>query len=93
MSSSILLHLNITVFRPGSCFYRDSFYLGNRRSTGRTLLSKKAKQQLHLVRAPVHDENEPDISNDDGSDKQDEPYLEGKISSGPLPNRLLSQTF
>lgn len=75
-----------------------SFYLGDKRTasntTGRTSQSKKAKQQL--VRAPVHDENEPDISNDesgDNKDNQDEPYLEGKISSDPLPNRLLSQRF
>lgn len=54
--------------------FRLFFYLGNKSKANRkTSQMKKAKQQQQ-IRSPVHNENEPDISNE-----ENESYLEGKI--------------
>ncbi|KAL9982151.1 hypothetical protein ACROYT_G010961 [Oculina patagonica] len=75
----------------------EALLKGNKRTTSntirRTSQSKKAKQQL--VRAPVHDENEPDISNDESGhnqDNQDEPYLEGNKRTTSNTIRRTSQS-
>ncbi|KAJ7387888.1 spermatogenesis, exchange of chromosomal protein [Desmophyllum pertusum] len=57
----------------------------------KTLQSEREKQQR--VRAPVDEDNEPDISNDDGGDtqnSQDEPFLEGPKRG--TTNRKTSQS-
>ena len=57
------------------------FVLGPKRGTTNRKTSQSEREKQQQVRAPIDEDNEPEISNDEGG--QDEPFLEGKYRYQP----------